>query len=255
MEPELPAGLRLVRLDRAESARAEAVRRAGGDAEEGTLVLVERPEEPRARLGREWLLTSEPGLHAALVLRPGLPVRDCVQLAPATAVALGRTFGSFTQPMAELHYRWPNDVLLDGGKVAGIWLDAGGSRERLDWLVISWSINTRQSPESLGFAAASLAREGASERIDHDELLQAISRRLVTTITTWDESGFAPILQSWRGRTPLGGEVGITLADGTAVHGTALEIDDEGALVVETAGRRESVTLDRFFEPTGTSHE
>lgn len=256
MDPELPAGLRLVRLHRADSARAEAARRAAEGAEEGTLVLIERPEDPRARLGREWLQTPEPGLHAALVLRPGLPVRDCVQLAPATAVALGRTFGSFTEPMTELHYRWPNDVLLDGGKVAGIWLDAGGSRERLEWLVLSWAINTRQAPESLGFEAAALAREGAaSEGIDHDELLQAICRRLVTTISTWDESGFAPILQSWQGRMPLGGEIGMTLGDGTTVHGTAAEISDEGSLIVEMNGRTESITLERFFDPTREPHE
>lgn len=248
--PALPADLRLVRLETADSARAEAIRRARTGAGEGTLVWVEQPVNPRARLNREWLLATDPGLHAALVLRPGLPVKECVQLAPVAAVALGRTFGAVAEPMAELHYRWPNDVLLDGGKMAGIWLDADGSRERLEWLVLSWAINTRESPEPLAFEAASLAHEGAAGRtIDHGELLQAISRQLVTTITTWDESGFAPILRSWRGRIPLGDEIHLTLADGVAVHGTALEVDDEGALTVETEGGTEHIALERFFDP------
>lgn len=248
--PALPADLRLIRLDTADSARTEAIRLARAGAEEGTLVWVEQPQDPRARLDREWLLATEPGLHAALVLRPGLPAAECVQLAPVTAVALGRTFGAFAEPMSELHYRWPNDVLLDGGKVAGIWLDGDGSRDRLEWLVLSWAINTRQSPESLAFEASSLAHEGAAgDTIDHGELLQAIGRQLVATITTWDESGFAPILHSWRGRIPLGGEIDVTLADGVAVHGTALEIDEEGALSVATEGGTERMTLDRFFGP------
>lgn len=250
--PALPADLRLVRLETADSARAEAVRRARADAEEGTLIWVEHPEDPRARLDREWLLATEPGLHASLVLRPELPVKECVQLGPVAAVTLGRTFGSIAMPMAELHYRWPNDVLLDGGKVAGIWLDAGGSRERVEWLVLSWAINTRESPQSLAFEAASLVREGAAgDPVDHGELLQAISRHLVASIATWDESGFAPILRSWRGRIPLGNEIDFTLADGVAVHGRALEIDDEGALVVETEGGTENIALERFFlDPT-----
>lgn len=252
--PELPAGLRLVRLETADSARAEAIRHARSGAEEGTLIRVVQPENPRARMDREWLLAAEPGLHAALVLRPDLPAADCAQLGPVAAVALGRAIGSLVEPMAELHYRWPNDVLLDGGKVAGIWLDAGGSRERLEWLVLSWAVNTRQSPASLAFEAASLAHEGAAgDPVDHAGLLQAISRRLVAAITTWDESGFAPILRSWRGRIPLGGHIDLVLADGVTVHGTTLGIDDQGALSVTTEDGTEHVTLERFFGPATES--
>lgn len=249
-DPALPAGLRLERLEAAESARSAAVRHAREGAPEGAMLWVEHPRNPRARLDREWLPTEEPGLHAALILRPALPLADCLQLAPATIVALGGALGSFASPMSELHYRWPNDVLLDGGKVAGLWLDAGGSREKLEWLVLSWAINTLQSPASLAFEAASLAHEGAAgESIDHGELLQAIGRRLVAAITSWDESGFDSILRSWRGRMPLGGEIDLVLADGTAVHGKALEVDDEGALAVATEERTERITLERFFGP------
>lgn len=253
-DPALPADLRLERFEAAESARSEAVRHAREGAPEGTVLWVEHPRNPRARLDREWLPTVEPGLHAALILRPALPLADCLQLGPATIVALGGALGSVASPMSELHYRWPNDVLLDGGKVAGVWLDAGGSRERLDWLVLSWAINTRESPASLAFEAASLAHEGAAgEPIDHGELLQAISRRLVASITTWDESGFDPVLRSWRGRIPLGGKIDLVLANGATVHGTALEVGDDGALMVATEDQTECITLERFFGPATES--
>lgn len=250
-DPALPADLDLVRLDRADSAKAEAVGRAREGAPEGTLVWVERPRWASGRHGHDWLLPPAPGLHAALVLRPGLPAAECAQLGPVAVVALGRAVGAVVQPMAELHYRWPNDVLLDGGKVAGVWLDAAGTSEQVEWLVISWALNLEEAPDQLGFRAASLARDGASGDPDHGEVLQAIARRLVTAIATWDEAGFEPLLQSWRGRLALGGDIRVLLADGEAVAGIAEAVADDGSLAVATAGGTREISLTDFFGPPG----
>lgn len=245
--PALPADLRLERLERAASSRDAAIERARGDAPEGTLIWVDHPTRPRGRGGREWLLDPDPGLHAALVLRPGLPADECAQLGPVTAVALGRAIGTFVRPMTELHYRWPNDVLLDGGKAAGIWVDGAGSAERIDWLVVSWAVNTATAPERLGFDAAALAREGAAGTIDPGALLQAIARQLVAAIGNWDESGFEPIRASWSGRLALGGAIHVATADGTTYAGTAESLDADGALTIRADATTHRVTLARFF--------
>lgn len=246
-DPALPADLHLVRLERADSAKAEAVGRAREGAPEGTLVWVERPRRASGRHGRDWLVPPAPGLHAALVLRPGLPAGDCAQLGPVAVVALGRAVGALVQPMAELHYRWPNDVLLDGGKVAGVWLDAAGTAEHVDWLVISWALNLEEAPGQLGFRAASLARDGASGAPDHGEVLQAIARRLVTAIATWDEAGFGPLLRSWRGRLALGEDMRVVLADGETVAGIADAVADDGSLAIRAAGGTRQLALADFF--------
>ncbi|MDX1608509.1 MAG: biotin/lipoate--protein ligase family protein [Halofilum sp. (in: g-proteobacteria)] len=244
---ELPAGLELVVLERAAGARDEAVRRARDGAEEGTLVWVHHVDDPRARAGRAWIVGQAPGLHAALVLRPGLPARDCAQLGPVAAIALGRALSTVVEPMTELHYRWPNDVLLDGGKVAGVWLDGEGDADCIDWLVVSWAVNTEATPESLGFDAAALQSDGAAGAVDHAALLQAVARELVSAIGTWDEAGFEPLLKSWRGRLALGGAIHLDLGDGNHVAGIAEALDEDGGLSVRANASAHRVTLERFF--------
>lgn len=246
-DPELPGGLELVELEHASSAREEAVRRATEGAPEGTLVWVRRPERPLARHGRAWLIADEPGLHAALVLRPGLPAHECAQLAPLAVLAIGRALADRAEPMTDLRYRWPNDVLLDRGKVAAVWLDGDGSSEWIDWLVISWAVNVETSPVELGFDAASLAAEGASEAVAHAELLQSITRELVSAIVTWDEAGFESPRSSWAGRVLLGEPIHLQLFDGTHVAGTAEAVDEAGTLAVRTGERLREVDLDSFF--------
>ena len=245
--PALPRGLVTELHERADSARAEAIRRARAGADEGTLVVVERPTAPVGRHGEAWLLSESPGLHAALVLRPGLPATECAELAPAAAVALGRATGELVEPMTELHYRWPNDVLLDHGKAAGIWLDGGGTPEAVEWLVVSWSVNVDAAPESLGHGAAALAREGRREAPAAGELLQAVVRELLASITTWDESGFGAILRNWRGRIALDAPVSIRTADGGPVEGEAARVDEAGALVVRREDGERTLALNDFF--------
>lgn len=245
--PALPSGIELVQLERAESVREEAVRRARDGALEGVFVVVESPRGGRARHGREWTLPEDSGLYGAFVLRPELPAAECAELAPVAAVAIGAALSEFVQPMTELHYRWPNDVLLNAGKACGLWMDAGGTAESLDWLVISWAVNTRSAPESLGHDAASVAVEGAAAELDHGELVRAIAREFVASITTWDDTEFEPVLRHWRGRIPEGDPAAVELHDGERIGGVVERIDDEGALVLRMAGGERTLALNDFF--------
>jgi|AntRauTorcE11898_2_1112593.scaffolds.fasta_scaffold04451_2 BirA family biotin operon repressor/biotin-[acetyl-CoA-carboxylase] ligase len=254
--PALPSGIELVQLERAESVREEAVQRARAGALEGTFVVVESPLGGRARHGREWELPEDPGLHGAFVLRPELPALECVELAPVAAVAIGAALSEFVQPMTELHYRWPNDVLLNAGKVCGLWMDAGGTPESLDWLVISWALNTGSGPARFGHDAASVAVEGAAEGLDHGELVRAIAREFVASITTWDQTGFEPVLRHWSGRMPVGDPAAVELQSRERVEGVVERIDDEGGLVLRAEAGERTLALNDFFGlPTESGYE
>lgn len=252
--PELPASYEPVRLETADDARSEAARRARDGAAEGTLVWVVAPTRPCARPGHDWLLPPDGGLHAALVLRPGLPAATCAELAVAVVLAIGRALADAVEPVTQLHYRWPNDVLLNNGKAAGIWLEGAGDPGALDWLVLGWAVNTAEPPPGLGFEAAGVAPEGRVEAPDPGTLLQAIARHLLAWIERWDEDGFAPLRASWQGRLRLDEPIRIGLANGTLVEGTAEAIDDAGALTVRPAsGGERRVTLAEFFGLPGST--
>lgn len=245
--PALPTAYEPVHLESADDARGEAARRARDGAPEGTLVWVDAPTRPRARLDHDWLAPPAGGLYAALVLRPGLPAATCAELAVAVILALGRAVADVVEPVTQLHYRWPNDLLLNNGKAAGVWLEGAGDPGALDWLVLGWAVNTADAPPDLGFAAAGVAPEGRVEAPDRAALLQAIARHLLAWIERWDEDGFAPLLASWRGRLLLDEAIRLRLADGTVVEGTAEAVDEAGTLAVQTADGTRRVSLAGFF--------
>ena len=246
-DPDLPNVFELVHLRAADDARAEVVRRAHGGAPEGTFVWVDAPRMPRARLDRAWRDGDHAGLHAALLLRPGLPADDCAQLGPVTTVAIGRAIADVVIPMTELHYRWPNDVLLDGGKVAGVWLEGGGTAQRLDWLAIAFAINTGEVPADLGFEAPGLDADGAAGDVDPGDLLRAVARHLLAAIEAWDEEGFAHTARTWRRRLITHDSIRIVLPEGPEITGTIETVEEDGTLALRGADGMQRVTLARFF--------
>jgi BirA family transcriptional regulator, biotin operon repressor / biotin---[acetyl-CoA-carboxylase] ligase len=192
--------------------RARALAAAG--APHGALVTAAAQTAGRGRQGRTW--TAPPGraLLMSLVLRS--PER---MLPLAAAVAVADTVGSGAA------IKWPNDVLLDGGKVAGILAEA---RPQDGWAVLGIGLNVavRRSdfPPGLRATAATLALEPRDVEPVLARLLGALERALALDTPA--------LLDAWRARDALLGRE-IAWADG---HGRAAGIDGEGRLIVELPG-------------------
>jgi BirA family biotin operon repressor/biotin-[acetyl-CoA-carboxylase] ligase len=247
--PHLPPAYRLVVLDRVASSNDEAKRLAQAGAEDGTLVWVREQLEGRGRQGRAW--ASPPGnLYLSLVLRPECTPAEAAQLGFVAALGLGGGVGSVTPPLIEVRYKWPNDVLFNGRKGAGILLEsrmapAGG----LDWLILGLGVNVTSFPEDAAFPATSLRFEGAPEKLEEVDLLEAFARHFLTWINRWLEDGFAPIRETWlRHAHGLGEMIEVQLGK-EVVSGRFGDLDQTGALLIELAdGRVRSITAgDVFF--------
>ncbi|MCG6871916.1 MAG: biotin--[acetyl-CoA-carboxylase] ligase [Gammaproteobacteria bacterium] len=245
--PRFPPLYQVVRVERPDSARAHAERLAAQGAEEGTLVLAGGQTEGRGRAGKFWMSGFQ-NLHLALVLHPEDPLPIGCQLSLVAAVSAAMAISRQAEPMAELGYRWPNDVLLNGGKVAGIHLtgqlDRGGG---ITWMVISLNVNVYEAPSTEGFAAASMREEGFSKH-DRDHLAVAFCQEFLALANRWANEGFAPVRKAWLARRldePLAIGVG-----GQTLGGRFTELDDEGSLLLEAEdGARHTVTLADFFRP------
>ena len=123
--PRLPPVYRLVALDSVESTNDEAWRLAEEGAAERTLVWALVQTKGRGRRGRVWV--AQPGnLVFSLLLRPERPPMEAAQIGFLAALALGEAVGSVAPPMIEVQYKWPNDVLFNGRKGAGILLESKG---------------------------------------------------------------------------------------------------------------------------------
>ena len=193
------------------------------------------PMNERAPTGhRKAWITAAGDLGFALVLHPQESAITSAQLCAVAAVSLGATVADLVPPMTELHYRWPNHVLLAGGRLASIDVRAPTRVGSLPWLVLGIRVNVKRSASELGFAAASLEVEGNCTS-DAGEVLQGFCRHFLSAVDRWSQRGFEPILRLWKSRMiGVGEPTALCVAHSKSV-GNAIGIDAHGSLLVDRA--------------------
>jgi len=226
-------------LECADSAAAEAARRAAVGAEEGTLVWVGEQTAGRGQHGA-WR-SPRGGLYAAVLLRPDFAAERLPELGLVTLLALGTAVAELLPPMTGLDYRWPNDLLINGHKVGGVALhrpDAGAA-------VLAAQLNV--APPVEGWEHASLIADGAAETTP-GEALERFARHLLDWLQRWDEEGLAPVCQSLRARGLLSRDDAVSVnLPGETVTGVPQGLDTDGRLRLATAAGERSLALGEFF--------
>jgi len=237
--PRLPPAYRLVALAEIDSTNAEAKRLAAAGAEDGTLVWAQRQTAGYGRQGRSWD-SAAGNLFVSLIVRPDCGLAEAAQFSFITAVALGDAIGSVAPPLLEVTYKWPNDVLLNGRKAAGILLESRGATEgdptqRLEWLVIGLGVNVSSFPREARLPATSLHFEGCPADVSAVDLLEAFARHMLARIDTWLDGGFAPVREAWlRHAQGIGEEIEVRLPRET-LKGVFQDLDPAGTLVLRLA--------------------
>jgi BirA family biotin operon repressor/biotin-[acetyl-CoA-carboxylase] ligase len=198
--------------------RARVLASAG--APHGTLVTADEQSAGRGRQGRAWTAPPRSAVLMSVVLRE---LNETLPLAAAVAVCEALP--------VDATIKWPNDVWIDGRKVAGILVEA---RPQEGWAVLGIGLNvtTESFPPELN--ATSLRLEGAA--LSPDEALTF----LLSELRNWVSRPQAEVLTAWRSRDALLGRP-VRWSNG-GKEGVAAGVDDSGALVVETVDGR--VTLD-----------
>jgi BirA family biotin operon repressor/biotin-[acetyl-CoA-carboxylase] ligase len=208
------------RLTDSTNERARELATAG--APHGTLVTADEQQAGRGRQGRAWSAPPRSAVLMSVVLRS---FGETLPLAAAVAVCEALP--------VEARIKWPNDVWIDGRKVAGILVEG---RPQEGWAVLGIGLNvtTTDFPPELASTATSLALAGAAGTVD--EALAA----LIASLNAWLPRRSEDVLAAWRSRDALLGRT-IRWENGSK-EGIAGGIDGSGALVVETASG--PVTLD-----------
>ncbi len=239
----------LVALEKTDSARAHAERLAAQGADEGTLVWAKSQTEGLGRNNRYWI-SGHNNLHLALVLRPEQRFDIVCQVSLIATICIAMAIAEQAEPMAELRYRWPNDVLLNRGKVAGITLSGVvGDNDVPEWMVLGVNVNVFDNPNSLGFDSASLRGESFASH-DRVQLAETFCRQFLSWLNRWADDGFAPVRKAWLTRAqgaPLTQTVRLRDAE---ITGAFHDLDDRGALSLTVDERHaRDITLAAFFEP------
>ena len=215
----------LVRLGRVDSTQTVAFALAADGAADRTVVVAQAQTAGRGRHGRLWL--DEPGasLLTSIILRPRLEPARLPTLSLAAGVAVAEALERVTGRMPRL--KWPNDVLVDGRKLAGILLESRIGPSPLVVLGIGVNLAQRVFPPDLAERATSV-RLATGRRVDADTLLTALLESLDAWRTRLETEGWAPIRERWCALTEtLGRRVSID-----DVQGIAVDVDEDGALIV-----------------------
>ena len=213
---------------------------------EGLAVLARRQSAGRGRQGRGWD-SSAGNLHLSVLLRPATAPRLLPQWSLLAAVALAEAL-SYCLPEVQrdrLTLKWPNDLLLDGAKCAGILVDAGRAPDGGAWAVIGFGANLAHAPDLPGRATVSLAAAGPPglERPGLEILgVESVAHRLLDALDRWRRvrllEGFAPVRAAWMARGPRPGTL-LTVrgAGGGPVSGRYEGLAEDGGLLLATGGR------------------
>jgi BirA family transcriptional regulator, biotin operon repressor / biotin---[acetyl-CoA-carboxylase] ligase len=246
MEPTLPSGYRLIRHDSLGSTNDEAKRLAREGAAEGTVVWARTQTAGRGRLGHVWV--SPPGnLYVSLILHPDCPPPCAAQLGFVAALAVGDALVALLPRLQGLSYEWPNDVLVNRRKIAGILLESEMTKpDELAFLIVGVGINLASSPRAAEYPATSVSEENLGE-VQPATMLEAFCRHFRSEEKRWSEKGFVPIRAAWLARAASHRElIRVRLKTGT-VYGRFFDIDDLGALLLEDAGVQHRISAGEVF--------
>jgi BirA family biotin operon repressor/biotin-[acetyl-CoA-carboxylase] ligase len=196
----------------------------------GAAVIADEQTAGRGRLGRAWWSPPGDGLYTSFLVYPEQYLSGLLSL--LAGVALVEAIHTVTGLEASL--KWPNDVLVMHKKCAGILVEAGAAPR--PWAVIGLGVNVAGDiPDTLSHAT-SLAR-ASGQPLSRPRLWAMLAQRLENWYETWLTAGAPAVLQGWRDHTAtLDQSVEVIEADRIVFRGTARDIDEDGALLVETDG-------------------
>jgi BirA family biotin operon repressor/biotin-[acetyl-CoA-carboxylase] ligase len=254
--PKLPPAYRLRAFEALPSTNDEARRLVlQDDPEDGTLVWAQEQTAGRGRRGRSW--TSPRGnLYVTAILRPDCAIGEAAQLGFAAALALVDALGHLMPPLTDVRLKWPNDVLVNERKAAGILLetviDSDGTFRAL---LLGLGVNIADAPDDTAFPATALHWESAGRGIGPEDLLEPWAKHFLTWVNRWVDDGFQPLRRQWLAYAhPPGQQLRVRLPN-REVHGTFHDMDDAGGLLIDTEHGRERLSVgDVFFaEPDDAS--
>ncbi|MFQ5667922.1 MAG: biotin--[acetyl-CoA-carboxylase] ligase [Candidatus Binatia bacterium] len=222
-------------FDRLDSTNTVAGRLAADGAAEGTCVVAETQTQGRGRLGRTWISPPFRNLYLSVILRPPIATAAAPQVTLAAGVAVAETVREWT-PRAAI--KWPNDVVIDGRKVAGILTEMEADNDRIRFLILGIGVNlnsTREDfPANLRDKAGSLCT-AAGHAIDRAAFAERLLSRLEERYDLFVRAGFAAIRPVWNGLSCLQGRQ-VRIGGGQQrQEGTVTGIAEDGALLLRSA--------------------
>jgi BirA family transcriptional regulator, biotin operon repressor / biotin---[acetyl-CoA-carboxylase] ligase len=220
-------------FDELESTNATAKDLAKKGAQEGTVVIARTQKQGRGRFDRRWE-SPEGGMYLSLVLRPKVSLEKTSLLSFVGALAVAKTINTYG---VHATIKWPNDVRINGRKIAGILLESEAKGSTISSVImgigVNLAIDLQRLPAELQMTSTSLQNE-LHEAVDYDTFLQTFFKMFQHSYVIFQEQRFSDVIAEWKTYADtLGKQVRIQTMTET-LQGTAVDVDESGFLLLRT---------------------
>lgn len=224
----------LLSYDEVDSTNDEARRLAAGGACHGAFLWAKRQSAGRGRMGRKWV-SEEGNLFVSVLLRPEAAQERLPELSFVTSLAVLETLRPIVSEERDLSLKWPNDVLLNGRKVAGVLLESFRLENGRIWVAAGVGVNVEHTPAEVMFPATCLMESGV-QIVSAKIVLSRFIHHFIQRYDAWVDDGFPPVREAWRQRAwRLGEEVTVRSGE-DVITGRFEDIDEQGRLRLTLPG-------------------
>lgn len=201
---------------------------------EGTVVIADAQSQGRGRIGKSWFSPPRVNLYMSVLLDPPIQFSDARLLTLIGSLAI---VDAIEAQGVKAQVKWPNDVLVADKKIAGVLAEIQTHAGRVDHLILGLGINLNIDRASMNrlfadaAAGATSVHEALGHAVDRSAFAALLLERLEKHYFDFLSAGKHLILQEWRSRSFLGRRVSVREED-MHVEGVALDVDEEGCLLV-----------------------
>jgi len=224
----------IIYLKETDSTNTRAKELAAQGAPEGTLIIAEKQTKGRGRRGRNWFSPSGGGIYFSLILRPAISPGETPRITLMTAVVLAETLISMMK--LKLRIKWPNDILVNGKKLAGILTEISTEMDAVNYIVVGlgMNVNTRfeNFPSEIKKSATSILIE-AGNRVPRIKFIQNYLKLYEKYYNMFKKNDFEPIMKRWKELADIiGKQIRVDVIGKTHI-GKVIDVDNDGVLILK----------------------
>lgn len=224
-------GRRIIYLDTTGSTNDQVKKEAAKGAEEGLIIIAEEQQSGRGRKGRSWATTKGNSIAASILLKPPVSPESAFSITPVLALSIVQ--GLEKETGIRTGIKWPNDIVLDNKKLCGILTEMNAELDRINYIVVGMGMNINQLsfPQELCDIATSL-RIHKGEALSRKRIMASILNSFEKSYELYKKEGLKPMVPMLEKYSVLIGKRVRLMAADSVWEGVALNMDDQGALIV-----------------------